>query len=103
MLGKRKRGGLASGSSQRKKISIISPEEIAFDYSAREDYLTGFHKRKVQRIKHAQEETAKKEKEERIKARKIVRPKHFLFIAGGEKEMSGGRCEWLIISSCGCS
>jgi len=48
-------------------------EEINFDFSAREDYLTGFHKRKVQRAKAAQEEAAKKAREERIVMRKQVR------------------------------
>ena len=57
-------------SKKRKLFSTI--EEIAFDPSAREDYLTGFHKRKLQRIKHAKEETAKREREEKLTARKIV-------------------------------
>ena len=55
---------------KRKLTSAI--EEIAFDPSAREDYLTGFHKRKLQRIKHAKEEAAKREREELLTARKIV-------------------------------
>ena len=55
---------------KRKLTSAI--EEIAFDPSAREDYLTGFHKRKLQRIKHAKEEAAKREREEQLTARKIV-------------------------------
>ena len=57
-------------SKKRKLFSTI--EEIAFDPSAREDYLTGFHKRKLQRIKHAKEEAAKREREEKLTARKIV-------------------------------
>ena len=57
-------------SKKRKLVSTI--EEIAFDPSAREDYLTGFHKRKLQRIKHAKEEAAKREREEQLTARKIV-------------------------------
>jgi ribosomal RNA-processing protein 17 len=48
-------------------------EEISFDTSAREDYLTGFHKRKVARTKQAQAEAAKKAKEEKIALRKQVR------------------------------
>ena len=55
---------------RRKLTSAI--EEIAFDPSAREDYLTGFHKRKLQRVKHAKEEAAKREREEQLTARKIV-------------------------------
>lgn len=57
-------------SKKRKLFSTI--EEIAFDPSAREDYLTGFHKRKLQRIKHAKEEAVKREREEKLTARKIV-------------------------------
>ncbi|KAJ8608051.1 hypothetical protein MRB53_039886 [Persea americana] len=45
-------------------------EEVTFDPDARQDYLTGFHKRKVQRIKHAQEQAAKEAKEQKIEARK---------------------------------
>lgn len=58
----------------RKKRKVISAiEEITFDPSAREDYLSGFHKRKLQRIRHAKEEAAKREREEKLTARKIVR------------------------------
>lgn len=56
--------------SKKRKVHAI--EEIAFDNSAREEYLTGFHKRKVQRQKHAQEEAAKKAREEKIEMRKQV-------------------------------
>ena len=49
-----------------------APEEITFDFAAREEYLTGFHKRKLQRIKYAKEEAAKKERKERIEERKSV-------------------------------
>jgi hypothetical protein len=55
-----------------KKRKTTATEEISFDPSAREEYLTGFHKRKLARIKHAQEENAKKEREERIRARAEV-------------------------------
>jgi len=47
-------------------------EEISFDFDARADYLTGFHKRKVQRTKLAQAEAEKKAKEERVALRKQV-------------------------------
>ena len=58
----------------RKKRKVASAiEEITFDPSAREDYLSGFHKRKLQRINHAKEEAAKREREEKLAARKIVR------------------------------
>ncbi len=50
------------------------PEEIQFDSAARADYLTGFHKRKLARIKHAQEAAEKKERADKIKERKEVRP-----------------------------
>lgn len=48
-------------------------EEINFDFDARADYLTGFHKRKVHRAKQAQLEAEKKAKDERIIIRKQVR------------------------------
>lgn len=68
-----KKSPLPSAPSKKRKAHAI--EEIAFDNSARADYLTGFHKRKVQRQKHAQEEAAKKARQERIDLRKQVRTK----------------------------
>jgi ribosomal RNA-processing protein 17 len=47
-------------------------EEISFDFSSREEYLTGFHKRKVQRATRAKAEAEKKAKEEKIVLRKQV-------------------------------
>lgn len=57
--------------TKRRKISAV--EEITFDPAAREEFLTGFHKRKLARVKHAQEEAAKKEREERVKQRREMR------------------------------
>lgn len=57
--------------SKKRKIDH-KIEEINFNFDARADYLTGFHKRKVQRAKQAQAEAAKKAKEERIVIRKQV-------------------------------
>jgi hypothetical protein len=67
----------------RPKKSILPPpvkrrktehtvEEIAFDNDARLEYLTGFRKRKLQRIKRAKEEAEKKAKEEKRELRKQV-------------------------------
>ncbi|MCJ1286627.1 hypothetical protein MMC26_005973 [Xylographa opegraphella] len=72
MLGKRRRSGLVAPPKKRQKSSSAI-EEITFDFGAREDYLSGFHKRKLQRIKHAQEEATKKEREDKITARKMLR------------------------------
>lgn len=71
MLGKRK-AFQAVPPQRKKRKSTSAIEEISFDFSAREDYLTGFHKRKLQRIKQAKEEAAKKDKEDKLAARKIV-------------------------------
>lgn len=65
-----KKSLLPPPAKRRKTTSAI--EEINFDFDSRADYLTGFHKRKVQRVKRAQEEAEKKVKEERIVARKQV-------------------------------
>ena len=71
MLGKRKTfQNVPPPRKKRKTVSAI--EEISFDFGAREDYLTGFHKRKLLRIKHAKEEAAKKDREDKLAARKIV-------------------------------
>ena len=56
---------------KRRKINSTT-EEINFDLDARADYLTGFHKRKLQRAKQAQEEAEKKARQERIAQRKQV-------------------------------
>ncbi|KAF8477205.1 nucleolar protein 12-domain-containing protein [Kalaharituber pfeilii] len=56
-------------SKKRKRSAKV----IEFDKAARQDYLTGFHKRKVQRTKKAQEEALRKAREERIKERKELR------------------------------
>ncbi|MCJ1408698.1 hypothetical protein MMC19_002773 [Ptychographa xylographoides] len=72
MLGKRK-GHISSIAPSKRKRSVSAIEEITFDFGAREDYLSGFHKRKVQRIKQAREEAVKKEREERVIARKLLR------------------------------
>lgn len=58
--------------SKKRKTNLSVPEQISFDFAAREEYLTGFHKRKLARIKHAQEQSAKKEREDRIRARAEV-------------------------------
>ena len=70
MVAKRKQASTAPASFRRNKIGPL--EEIPFDFAAREEYLTGFHKRKLQRAKHAQEQAAKREREERIATRKAV-------------------------------
>ena len=56
----------------KKRKATPAIEEIAFDNDARHEYLTGFHKRKQQRIKNAQEEAAKRARQERIVLRKQV-------------------------------
>ncbi|QYT05927.1 hypothetical protein H0G86_012800 [Trichoderma simmonsii] len=56
--------------SKKRKYGV---EEVSFDFDARQEYLTGFHKRKQQRIKLAQEEAAKRAREERLRTRKQIR------------------------------
>ncbi|KAK6080249.1 nucleolar protein 12 [Seiridium cupressi] len=57
----------------RKRKAAHTIEEVSFNPDARQEYLTGFHKRKLQRAKRAQEEAAKREKEEKLVARKQMR------------------------------
>jgi ribosomal RNA-processing protein 17 len=66
-----KKSILPPPSKKRKNTSTI--EEISFDDEARNEYLTGFHKRKQQRIKHAQEEAVKRARIEKLESRKQVR------------------------------
>ena len=58
---------------KKRRRTAPGVEEIRFDPSARQDYLTGFHKRKLQRAKHAKDEAEKRDREEKIAARKLVR------------------------------
>jgi len=48
-------------------------EEVVFDKDSRKEYLTGFHKRKLQRQKKAQEYNKEQERLARIKERKELR------------------------------
>ncbi|KAH7033315.1 nucleolar protein 12-domain-containing protein [Microdochium trichocladiopsis] len=57
----------------KKRKATHSLEEIKFDFDARSEYLTGFHKRKLQRVKNAQEEAAKRARQEKIELRKQLR------------------------------
>ncbi|QDS72819.1 hypothetical protein FKW77_006760 [Venturia effusa] len=60
--------------TKKRKIQMgKAPAEILFDTAAREDYLTGFHKRKLQRIKQAQELAAQAAKEEKKLHRREIR------------------------------
>lgn len=53
------------GPMSKKRKLDTKVEEVNFDDDARHEFLTGFHKRKVQRAKHAQEIAEKKMREER--------------------------------------
>ena len=56
--------------SKRRKLDQV--DEITFNPEARQEYLTGFHKRKLQRIENAKEAAVKREKEERLRERRQV-------------------------------
>ncbi|KAL1591591.1 hypothetical protein SLS60_011841 [Paraconiothyrium brasiliense] len=56
--------------SKKRKTAV---PEISFDPAAREEYLTGFHKRKLARQKLAEEENARKERAERLRFRAEIR------------------------------
>jgi len=57
---------------KRRRLASAAVEEIRFDPAARQEYLTGFHKRKLQRVKQAHEAAEKKARLERIKERRKV-------------------------------
>lgn len=58
---------------KRKVAAEPKVEEVTFDNDSRQEYLTGFHKRKLQRAKHAQVNAEKRYKEEKRVERKKVR------------------------------
>ncbi|CZT51509.1 uncharacterized protein RSE6_12660 [Rhynchosporium secalis] len=72
-LNPRPKKNLLSSLPNKRRKTEHKIEEINFDDNARADYLTGFHKRKVQRAKRAQEEAMKKGREERVEMRKQLR------------------------------
>jgi ribosomal RNA-processing protein 17 len=64
--------------AKRQKVYKIGlkgpqPDELSFDFDARADYLTGFQKRKQQRIKRAREKAVEEAKAQKIEDRKQVR------------------------------
>ena len=63
--------------AKRRKLTASTVEEVSWDPTARQEYLTGFHKRKVQRTKHAQEAAGRRARAERIDDRKKVRRRCF--------------------------
>lgn len=63
-------GSMAPQLKRRKLENAV--EEISFDPDARHEFLTGFHKRKVQRIKLAQEHAEKRAREEKREERRKV-------------------------------
>ena len=67
-----RRNAKQTGHKSLKRKRAEQTEEIKFDFEARREYLTGFHKRKLQRAQHAREQAAKKDREDRIHARKLV-------------------------------
>lgn len=54
------------------KTNAKAVDSISFDFDSRQEYLTGFHKRKVQRAEHGRELAQRKEKEAVVQARKEV-------------------------------
>ncbi|KAL2068585.1 hypothetical protein VTL71DRAFT_14922 [Oculimacula yallundae] len=72
-LNPRPKKNVLSAQPNKRRKTEHKIEEINFDNDARADYLTGFHKRKVQRAKRAQEEAIKKGREERVEMRKQLR------------------------------
>ncbi|KAK5173488.1 uncharacterized protein LTR77_002169 [Saxophila tyrrhenica] len=57
--------------AKRRKTAKV--ESLTFDPAARQEYLTGFHKRKLQRKENARELAVKREKEERVRERRQLR------------------------------
>lgn len=61
------------GPHAKKRKTTHQVEEITFDPAARQQFLTGFRKRKQARVRHAQEVAEKRYREDRIAERKRVR------------------------------
>lgn len=65
-------GPRLKGAHSRKRKLASRVEEINFDDTARHEFLTGFRKRKQQRIKHAQEVAEEKAREAKREERRRV-------------------------------
>lgn len=63
-------GGKKYSQKQAKKYGV---DEVVFDKDSRAEYLTGFHKRKLQRQKNAQVYIKEQERLARIQERKLLR------------------------------
>lgn len=59
--------------AKKRKVNTTAVEEVNFDPDARKEFLTGFHKRKLQRTKNAQEVAERRAKEEKRETRRKVR------------------------------
>ncbi|KAL4921618.1 nucleolar protein 12-domain-containing protein [Aspergillus aurantiobrunneus] len=66
-------GPQLKGAHSKKRKLPSRVEEISFDDTARHQFLTGFRKRKQQRIKHAQEVAEQKVREAKREERKKMR------------------------------
>ncbi|KAL9057607.1 MAG: hypothetical protein Q9162_002222 [Coniocarpon cinnabarinum] len=62
-------------SAKRRKLQNHGVEEVKFDFDARQQYLTGFRRRKQARIQHAQKVAAEKGRQAKIEDRKQLREK----------------------------
>ena len=92
--------------AKRRRIEATIVEEITFDTASRHEYLTGFHKRKLQRAKHAQEAAERRAKAEKIEQRKKVgrqRPvrlrvylRQIYSYGKNERHISNSTCEKLM-------
>lgn len=60
-------GGKKYAQKQAKKYGV---DEVVFDKDSRQEYLTGFHKRKLQRQKKAQDYNKEQDRLARIEERK---------------------------------
>ncbi|PIA15129.1 hypothetical protein COEREDRAFT_28231, partial [Coemansia reversa NRRL 1564] len=56
--------------AKKRKAKRAQVEEVVFDPTARHSFLTGFHKRKVQRREHAVAEAKAYERQEKLDMRR---------------------------------
>lgn len=66
----------------KKRKTTHAVEEVTFDNSARAEYLTGFHKRKVARQKEGRKQAEEQARQERIQARREVRCSFHVYAEG---------------------
>lgn len=91
IMGRPNREILTGGKRYKDKKLKNRVQEVVFDKDKRKDYLTGFHKRKLERKKKAQEYLEEEAKKQRLEERARIREERKLEVQRKLAEMKEAR------------